>query len=75
MYIIDNESKDNHSHHDPIKCLAKPIESSLCDYSDACILVTGNINVTVGDNDTKVPCQNCAPFENCRTEINDTDVD
>ena len=30
----------------PIKCLTKSIELSLCDYSDACILVTGNITVT-----------------------------
>ena len=42
-YIIDNESKGNYSHHDPIKFLTKSIESSLCDYSDAYILVTGDI--------------------------------
>ena len=45
-YIIDNESKGNYSHHNPIKFLTKSIESSLCDYSDAYILVTGNIAVT-----------------------------
>ena len=75
MYIIDNESKDNHSHHDPIKFLTKPIESSLCDYSDAYILVTGNINVTAGDNNTKVVFKNCASFEKCSTEIDGTLVD
>ena len=53
-YIIDNESKDNYSHHNPIKFLTKSIESSLCDYSDAYILVTGNINVGEGDANTKV---------------------
>ena len=42
MYIIDKESKGNYSHHNPIKFLTKSIESSLCDYSDAYILVTGN---------------------------------
>ena len=31
---------------DPIKLLTKSVESSLCDYSDAYILVTGNITVT-----------------------------
>ena len=46
MYIIDNESKGNYSHHNPIKFLTKSIESILCDYSDAYILVTGNIAVT-----------------------------
>ena len=65
-YIIDNESKVNCSHHSPIKFLTKSIESSLCDYSDAYILVTGNINVT-GDNNTKVAYKNCARFNDCRT--------
>ena len=74
-YIIENESNYNYSHYDSIKCLTKSIESSLCDHSDAYVLVTGNINVTGGDNNTKVPFKNCAPFENCRTEVNDTYVD
>ena len=34
------------SHLSPIRFLTKSIESSLCDYSDAYILVTGNITVT-----------------------------
>ena len=34
-YIIDNESKGNYSHKNPIKFLTKSIESSVCDYSDA----------------------------------------
>ena len=51
-YVIDSESKGNYSHPDPIKFLTKSIESSLCDYSDAYILVTGNIAVTrtIGSN-------------------------
>ena len=44
-YVIDSESKGVYSHHDPIKFLTKSIESSLCDYSDAYISVTGNIAV------------------------------
>ena len=64
QYNIDNESKGNYSHENPIKFLTKSIESSLCDYSDAYILVTGNINVTDGDNNTKVAFKNCAPFKN-----------
>ena len=74
-YVIDSESKGNQSHPDPITFLTKPIESSLCDYSDAYILVTGNINVTGGDNNTKVAFKNCAPFEKCSTEIDGTLVD
>ena len=45
MYVIDNESKGKYSHHDPIKFLTKPVKSSLCDYSDPYILVTGDIAV------------------------------
>ena len=36
----------NRYNNDPIRFLTKPIESSLSDYSDAYILVTGNIAVT-----------------------------
>ena len=93
-YIIDSEAKANHSKDYSIKFLTSSLESNLCDYSDAYILVTGNITVTrtialpagspvasesqrkqVPDATTQVVFKNCAPFENCRTEINDTFVD
>ena len=60
----------------------KSIESSLYDYFDAYILVTGNIAVTrtiaaAADGDpqrkqplnaaTQVIFKNCAPFKDCRT--------
>ena len=73
--VINDESKGNYSHENEIKFLTRSLESSLCDYSDAYILITGNINVTGGDNNTKVVFKNCAPFEKCRTEINETFVD
>ena len=72
----------------------KSLESNFCDYSDAYILVTGNISVTKTiavpagspagtqpqrkqplDAATQVIFKNCAPFEDRRTEINDTFVD
>ena len=81
-YIIDSESKCNYSHGNPIKFLTKSIESSLCDYSDAYILVTGDIAVKKRNDDntnniditqaTQVVFKNCAPFNKCRTEINET---
>ena len=52
-YIIDNESKGNYSHKNPIKFLTSLLESSLCDYSDAYILVTGNVTVAGGGANTK----------------------
>ena len=48
-YIIDSESNGNYSQNDEINFLTRLIESSLCDYSDAYILVTGNISATPND--------------------------
>ena len=75
LYVIDSESKGNYSNKNPIKFLTSSLQSSLCDYSDAYILVTGNINVTNGDNNTKVAFKNCVPFTKCITEISETFVD
>ena len=61
-YIIDSESNGNYSHHNPIKLLTKSIESSLCDYSDAYILVTGDITPTPNNAITQVVFKYCAPF-------------
>ena len=77
-YIIDSESKGNYSHENPIKFLTKSIESSLCDYSDTYILVTGDFAVKRRNNDdtnniditqaTQVVFKNCAPYNKCRTD-------
>ena len=48
--IIDSETKGNYSDDNEIKFLTSSLESSFFDYSDAYILVTGNINVTGGDH-------------------------
>ena len=74
-YVIDSETNGAYSHENPIKYLTKSLESNLCDYSDAYILVAGNIIVAVGDANTKVAFKNCAPFRKCRTEINDTFIE
>ena len=57
-YIIDSESKGNYSHENPIKFLTNSLESSLCDYSDAYVSVTGNIAVVGASDDTKVAFKN-----------------
>ena len=71
-YIIDSESNGNYSQNDEIKFLNRSIESSLCDYSDAYILVTGNITATPNNAATQVVFRNCAPFEKRRREVNET---
>ena len=74
-YIIDSEANSNYLPNNEIKFLTSPLESSLCDYSDAYILVTGNITVAGGNANTKVAFKNCAPFKKCRTEINEIFAD
>ena len=44
-YVIDSESKGVYSHENDIKFLTASLESSLCDYSDAYILIVANIAV------------------------------
>ena len=61
------------------------LKSSLCDYSDAYILVKGTITITgegadvaarqAHERDKGVAFKNCAPFINCISEINNTQVD
>ena len=75
MCLINSESRGNYSDANPIKILTNSLESSVCDYSDAYILVTGNIAVTGGDANTNVAFKNCAPFSECTAEINDTFID
>ena len=52
------------------------LRCSLCDYSDAYLLVKGNISVnnTAAANNTnkKVIFKNCAPFSNCISKTNNT---
>ena len=59
------------------------LKSSLCDYSDAYILVKGTISVTntaaagvaaINTNKKEI-FKNCAPFTNCISEINNTQID
>ena len=73
-YVTDSELKGVYSHENPIKFLTSSLESILCDYSDAYVLVTGNITV-VGASNTKVAFKNCSPFRECRAEINETFID
>ena len=59
------------------------LKSSLCDYSDAYILVKGTISVNntaaagaaVNNINKKVIFKNGAPFTNCISEINNTPID
>ena len=74
-YVIDSQTtKGKYKQGNTIKFETGTIKSSLCDYSDAFSLVTGNITVTV-NNDTNVEFKNCLPFSTCKTVINDVFLD
>ena len=59
------------------------LRSSVCEYSDAYILVKGNISVInnaavdadANNTNQKVIFTNCAPFTDCISKINNTEVD
>ena len=80
---INDESKGTYNVGSQIKFKNTMLKSSLCDYSDAYILVKGTISVnnTAADgaaaNNTnkKVLFKNCAPFINCISEVNNTQID
>ena len=56
-----------------IKFETKVIKPNLCDYSDACILVTGNIQNKPANS--VVAFKNCSPFRTCDVTINDEHVE
>ena len=80
---INDESRGAHNVNSQIKFKTTMLKSSLCDYSDAYILVKGTISVNntaaqgaaVNNNNKKVIFKNCAPFTNCISEINNTQID
>ena len=57
------------------------LRSTLCDYSDACILVKGTITIeaqaedNTNNTDKKVVFKNSPPFTDCINEINNTQID
>ena len=61
------------------------LKSSLSNYSDAYILVKGRITITGGETDAaarrvyetikRVIFKNCSQFINCKSKINNTEID
>ena len=77
---INDEARGTYSHNKQIKFKASMLRSSLCDYSDAYILFIGNITFsnTAGDaynTNKKITFKNCAPFTNCISKINNTQIE
>ena len=80
---INDDIRGAYSPNKQIRFKTAMLRSSLCDHSDAYILVQGNISVNntaaAGDaasnTDKKLILKNCAPFTNCISKINNTQTD
>ena len=78
-YIINDQNNGQYGrgneNESTIKFEIKVIKPNLCYYSDAYILVTGDIKVADVAANTNVAFKNCAPFTRCATHINDEHVE
>ena len=82
---INDESRGTYNVNSQIKFKTTILKCSLCDYSDAYILVKGKTTVTgTGDDagarqaderDKNIAFKNFAPFTNCIIEINNIQID
>ena len=80
---INDGIRDAYSPNKQITFKTAMLRSSLCNYSDAYILVIGNITVNntadaaaaANNTNEKVIFKNCAPFTNCISKINNTQID
>ena len=81
-FEINDDVRSIYSPNKQIRFKTAMLRSSLCDYSDAYILVKGNITVNntadgaaTNNTNKKVIFKNCAPFTNCISEINITQIE
>ena len=79
---INDESRGTYNTNSQIKFKTTMLKFSLCDWGNAYILVKGTITVPytaaagvdVNNVNEKVIFKSCAPFINCISEINNTQV-
>ena len=75
---VHDQSEEIYNTSKQIRFKTPMLKSDLCDYSDACIVVEGDITVTKPDNnayDKKLAFENNAPFISCTSKINNTPID
>ena len=78
-YVINDQTNTDQGDGDEnatnIKFKTKVIKSNVFGYSDAYVLVAGEITATGSNVNTKVAFKNCAPFTKCVTHVNVEHVD
>ena len=72
---IKDESRGTYNVNSHIKFKTTMLKSSVYDYSDAYILDTAAADADANNTNKKVIFKSCAPFTNCISEINNTQVD
>ena len=82
---INYDSHGVYSTGSQIRFKTMMLKSSLCDYRDACILVSGNVKLTgegaddaakqTDERDKEVIFKIFVPFTKCKSEINNAQVD
>ena len=79
---INDESRGTYTINSPIRFKTSMLRTSLCNYSNACILVKGTITVAItgtaaapNNINKKVIFKKCAPFTSCISKINNTQID
>ena len=79
---INDDSRGTYNTNSQIKFKTSMLRSSLCNYSDAYILVKGTMSIEqvaapapADNNDKEVLFKNCALFTDCISEINNTQID
>ena len=82
---VNDDARGTYNTNSQIKFKTTMLMSKLCDYSDAYILVKGTVTIVgagadaaaqaADRNNKQIMFKNCAPFTNCISEINNTQID
>ena len=72
--IVNYNSKSNYDSTNKITYNTDILKSNLCHYSDAHILIRGDITVVAAPA-TQLAFKSCAPFTKCITKIDETTID
>ena len=78
-YIANDHNNGNYSQGHNVRTIVKldaeNVGPFLCDYYDACIIVTGNIKVKNGNDATRVAVKICQPFTRASFKLNNEQID
>ena len=82
---MNDQSRGTYNINSDIRFKTTMLQSNLCDYSDAYILVKGRITITGAGDDTVARqadernkgliFKNCTPFISCKSKINNAEIE